>query len=87
MWKDSTQIFFELFVLCRDNMVPYQDADYKLPKHTGQPGWSLIYVAFSDIYFIELFKLSCDHMSLFRLNHVVCWSILLCFFTEYHRIF
>ena len=53
--------FFELFVLCRDNMVPYQDADYKLPKRTGQPGWSLIYVAFSDIYFIELFKLSCDH--------------------------
>ena len=56
------------------NMVPYQDADYSLPKHMGQPGWSLIYsyVAFSDFYFIELFKLSCDHISLFRLNHVVC---------------
>ena len=38
----------------------------------GQPVWSLIYAAFSDFYFIELFKLSCDHMSLFRLNHVVC---------------
>ena len=38
------------------------------------------YEAFSDFYFIELFKLSCDHMSLFRLNHVVCRSILLCFF-------
>ena len=46
----------------------------------GQPVWSLIYEAFSDLYFIEFVKLSCDHMSLFRLNHVVCRSILLCFF-------
>ena len=46
----------------------------------GQPVWSLIYEAFSDFYFIELFKLSCDHMSLFRLNHVVCRSTLLCLF-------
>ena len=36
-----------------------------------QPVWSLIYEAFSDLCFIELFKLSCDHMTLFRLNHVV----------------
>ena len=27
----------------------------------GQPVWSLIYAAFSDFYFIELLKLSCDH--------------------------
>ena len=38
----------------------------------GKPVWSLIYAAFSDFYFIELFKLSCDHMSKFKFKVQIC---------------
>ena len=80
MWKDSTQIFLSYLSCAEATWYHTKMLTINLPKHMGQPVWSLIYAAFSDFYFVELFNLSCDHMSLFRLNYVACWSLLLCFF-------
>ena len=79
MWKDSTQIFLSYLSCAEATWYHTKMLTINCPSTwaslSGLWLWS-----FFRFYFIELFKLSCDHMSLFRLNHVVCRSILLCFF-------